>query len=144
MLIRLIPNIHSMPHQQDAMTRSLVALLVILLTSAALRAQSTFEVASIRPTAPGTREPSNLDLDPSDYNRYSGGPITASGQLISYILFAYKIPDRTQADLINKQLPAWASQSYILRATVDGSPTKDQIRLMVQSLLAERFHLKLH
>jgi len=135
----------------------ILAPLLILSTSAPLHAQSTvpqsqieaathlsFEVASLRPSNPDHYESGNLDLDPSDYNRYPGGPITASGQLIQYLIFAYKISDRAQADVIYKQLPAWASQSYTLRATVEGKPTKDQIRLMVQSLLAERFHLKLH
>jgi uncharacterized protein (TIGR03435 family) len=126
------------------------AILLVALATATLHAQSTpatsltFEVASLRPASPDHYEPGNLDLDPSDYNRYQGGPIIASGPLVNYLLFAYKVPDRAQAELIDKQLPSWASQRYTLRATVEGKPTKDQIRLMVQSLLAERFHLKLH
>jgi uncharacterized protein (TIGR03435 family) len=125
-------------------------LLLALLASPTLRAQTTpasrltFEVASLRPSAPDVHEPGNLDLDPSDYYRYQGGTITTSGQLIDFLIFAWKISDRAQAALIVKQLPAWASQRYTLHATVEGRPSKDQLRLMVQSLLAERFHLKLH
>lgn len=101
-------------------------------------------MASIRPATPGVREATNLDLDPSDYFRYTGGSIIASGSLIDYILFAYKIQDRTQADLIYAHLPAWARNRYTLRAGTESKATKDQLRLMVQSLLADRFQLKLH
>lgn len=105
----------------------------------------SFEVASIRPASPGARDATNLDLDPSDFFRYVGGPVTASGSLINYIIFAYKIEDRSQADLIYSHLPAWTRQPYTLRATAaESKPTKDQFRLMVQSLLAERFQFKLH
>ena len=114
-------------------------------TAQAQPSRPTFDVASIRPAGPGPREATNLDLDPSDYFRYTGGTIIASASLIGYILFAYKISDRTQADLIYARLPAWAKERYTLRATSAGpKPTKDQIRLMVQSLLADRFQLKLH
>jgi len=108
-------------------------------------ANLSFEVASIRPAAPNASAPTNLDLDPSDYFRYSGGPITASGSLINYLIFAYKIQDRSQADFLYSQLPAWTRQAYTLRATTSaGKPTKDQLRVMVQSLLADRSQLKLH
>ncbi len=127
--------------------------LLVLAAILSCQAQSTrneagprlsFEVASIRPANPNARETTNLDLDPSDYFRYTGGPITASGALINYIIFAYKIQDRSEADLIYSHLPAWTKQPYTLRATTESGPTKDQLRVMVQSLLAERFQLKLH
>ena len=128
----------------------------LLLLASALAAQAqpaqidagarlSFEVASIRPAAPNAREATNLDLDPSDYFRYTGGSITASGSLINYIIFAYKIEDRSQADAIYAHLPAWTPQPYTLRATTaEPKPTKDQLRVMVQALLSERFQLKLH
>jgi bla regulator protein blaR1 len=43
------------------------------------------------------------------------------------------------------RLPKWAStDTFEIRAVAPGSPTPDQMRLMVQSLLADRFSLKLH
>jgi uncharacterized protein (TIGR03435 family) len=138
------------------LTRSRVCCILVLLSAPVLRAQSaaqwrrdagttlSFEVASIRPAAAGANVATNLDLDPSDYFRYTGGHVTASGSLINYLIFAYKIQDRSQADFIYKQLPSWSQQEYVLRATTESKPTKDQLRLMVQSLLADRFHLKLH
>ncbi len=41
--------------------------------------------------------------------------------------------------------PAWLySESYDIEARADGNPDSDQSRVMLQSLLAERFHLVLH
>lgn len=43
------------------------------------------------------------------------------------------------------QLPKWArNQSWLIEAKADGNPTKDQMRLMMQSLLAHRFKLRVH
>jgi uncharacterized protein (TIGR03435 family) len=139
------------------LSRLCTGILILWFSASLLEAQSatpqwqldagtklSFEVASIRPASPDARDSSNLDLDPSDYFRYNGGPITASGSLINYIIFAYKIQDRSAGDLIYKELPAWAQQEYVLRATTESKSSKDQLRLMVQSLLADRFHLKLH
>ena len=128
-------------------------LLLVLASVVTLQAQSTqtgpavdpsFEVASIRPAISNSKDVTNLDLDASDYFRYTGGPVTASGSVINYIIFAYKIQDRSQADLIYSHLPAWKGQQYTLRATIQSKQTKDQLRLMVRSLLADRFQLKLH
>ncbi len=137
--------------------RSHTGFLLLMLSALLLKAQSgippwqlaagtnlSFDVASLRPAAPGVNVTTNLDLDPSDYFRYTGGPITTSGSLINYLMFAYKIQDRSQADFVYKQLSSWSQQEYVLRATTESKPTKDQLRLMVQSLLADRFHLKLH
>jgi uncharacterized protein (TIGR03435 family) len=43
------------------------------------------------------------------------------------------------------KLPKWTSTEYFdIQARAVGSPTKDQLRLMMQSLLAERFRLAIH
>src|SRR6202042_2253509 len=42
-------------------------------------------------------------------------------------------------------LPKWVDTDVIeIDAKASGNPTKDQMRLMMQSLLAERFHLAVH
>ena len=107
-----------------------------------------FEVASVRLSkAQYADSPnSNLDLDASDFNRYAGGPIRTTGKLVGYIGFAYKIQDASQYPKLEAQLPKWAQdESFTVeaRSPVD-KPTKDQIRLMMQSLLAERFGLRMH
>jgi bla regulator protein blaR1 len=67
------------------------------------------------------------------------------GSLLSYIAFAYKT-DVTQDPKLSTELPKWAlDESFTVeaRSPVE-KPTKDQIRLMMQSLLAERFGLRMH
>jgi uncharacterized protein (TIGR03435 family) len=68
-----------------------------------------------------------------------------NGLLVNYIMFAYKVGDLSQYTLLNAQLPKWAqTQRFLIEARAPGDPTKDQVRLMMQSLLAERFGLRLH
>src|SRR5207244_289699 len=43
------------------------------------------------------------------------------------------------------QLPNWVtSERYDIDAKAEGTPTRDEIRLMMQRMLAERFQLKTH
>jgi uncharacterized protein (TIGR03435 family) len=60
-------------------------------------------------------------------------------------MFAYKMTDH-QVDAMMKQLPAWATeQRYDIEAkTEKQDATKDEMRLMMQSLLAERTKLTVH
>jgi uncharacterized protein (TIGR03435 family) len=106
----------------------------------------SFEVASIRPGAPNAPYSGNVDLDGSDsLLRYNGGLVKTDGVLISYILFAFNVQDASQYPVLYAELPKWAqTERYIVEARPTGSPTKDQIRLMVQSLLADRFKLAIH
>jgi len=65
--------------------------------------------------------------------------------LIDYIVFAYKMTSSQREDLIS-QLPTWAvSDGYDIEAKSENhDPTKDQMRSMMQSLLADRFKLAVH
>jgi uncharacterized protein (TIGR03435 family) len=104
-----------------------------------------FEVASVRPSKAQYSDSSNVDLEASEFSRYTGGPVRTTGELAAYIGFAYKIHDTSQIPLLYKQLPKWAQdESFTVeaRAPIE-KPTKDQIRLMMQSLLAERFGLRM-
>jgi bla regulator protein blaR1 len=48
-------------------------------------------------------------------------------------------------DAMLARLPKWVStDSYAINAQAEGNPTKDQMRLMMQSLLADRFKLAVH
>jgi uncharacterized protein (TIGR03435 family) len=63
-----------------------------------------------------------------------------------YIEFAYKLtlqPELRQAMVA--RLPKWVDTDLIdIEAKAAGNPTKDQMRLMMQSLLAERLQLAVH
>jgi len=110
-----------------------------------------FDVASIRPVPPDAPPHDGYDLlnnpllNPYAEDAPPKGLLTASASTVNYIIFAYKIFDVSQMRTLSAQLPAWArTDAYIINARADGSPTRDQIRLMMQSLLADRFHLALH
>ena len=108
-----------------------------------------FEVASVKPSKPEDFKPPNFPLDPSD--NYSGahppgGRFYAVFPLSSYIGFAYKqMLTSKERESLTAHLPKWvASDFYEINARAEGTPTKDQMRLMIQSLLADRFNLKVH
>ena len=66
--------------------------------------------------------------------------------MLAYIIFAYKIVDASQIPSLANQLPQWAkTEEFDIQARAENhNPTKDQMRLMMQSLLADRFKLALH
>jgi uncharacterized protein (TIGR03435 family) len=104
-----------------------------------------FEVASIKPDDPKAPWPTtNLDLDASDYFRYQGGPVIANGWLVNYIIFAYRLENSGEYNVLNAQLPKWAQTPFRLVARAGDHPTKDSLRSMMRALLAERFGLKVH
>jgi uncharacterized protein (TIGR03435 family) len=71
--------------------------------------------------------------------------VTASGLLINYVIFAYKIENESQYPQLAAQLPKWAQEEqFVLQARPEGDPTKDDPRQMVKAMLAERFKLAMH
>jgi bla regulator protein blaR1 len=125
----------------------------VLQWQAAAGGHMAFDVASVKLLKPGAsgRAP-NFALDDGDgfTDPRSGesphGRFAAAFPVSFYISFAYKLmltPDQRQAMLAG--LPKWVDTDRIdIEAKAAGSPTKDQMRLMMQSLLAERFHLAVH
>lgn len=98
-----------------------------------------FEVASVRPSGPHVQ--GRIETV------FLGGPgtpdpgrITASRITLLYVLqVAYGV----EADRISG--PGWlAEESYDIAATVPPGATKEQMNLMLQNLLADRFKLMLH
>ena len=75
----------------------------------------------------------------------TGGLFRATNQpFLQYLVFAYKLASNETLSVFN-QLPKWADNNrFDIEARVGGSPTKDQFRLMMQSLLEERFKLTAH
>lgn len=104
-----------------------------------------FEVASVKPSAPGTPFSSNVPLNALDGPLPTGNFFSANAILMPYLIFAYKISDPNQGRGIWDKLPDWAkTQFFNIEARADGAPSRDQLRLMVQALLADRFKLTLH
>jgi uncharacterized protein (TIGR03435 family) len=101
-----------------------------------------FEVASVREDLSGKFHPWPFSMDTDDGYPNAGGLFTADLSLGEYIAFAYKLPQ--QYNMI-AHLPDWAkSKHFEITARPPAGTTKDQLRLMMQALLAERFKLALH
>jgi uncharacterized protein (TIGR03435 family) len=110
--------------------------------AAAPATKPSFEVASIRPNERWKYSPPGYSLD-SDEDFVAGQPLfVADASLAALIAFAYKL--NSQYSMLTS-LPKWATtQSVHISARVPGSPTKDQVRDMMKTLLSERLHLELH
>ncbi len=103
---------------------------------AAAATRMSFDVASIRQSKPAT--PFSERLENSRF--------TANETLFGYIEFGYNLmPSRQQMDAMLAHLPKWVStDKFEIQAVAEGNPTKDQMRLMLRSLLADRFQLQVH
>jgi bla regulator protein blaR1 len=109
-------------------------------------AKMEFEVASIHLGEPGEFTPPNIALDTGNGRIPPGGQFHADFPLAVYITFAYKLwLTSEQMDTMLAHLPKWvATDRFVIDARAEGNPTKDQMRLMVRSLLADRFKLAAH
>jgi bla regulator protein blaR1 len=106
-----------------------------------------FEVASIRLSRPDEAIHSNIGLNIDNDALPPGGRLSAESNPVGvFIAFAYKVmPAPEQYDAMQAHLPKWAvNDRFDLEARFDPNATKDDLRLMMQALLAERFHLAAH
>jgi uncharacterized protein (TIGR03435 family) len=114
---------------------------------AAAGGKMAFDVASVKQDKLDARPQSNVKLN-NLRQAYAptGGDFTATNwPLVTYITFAYKLSDQ-QAEIMAKGLPEWVfTDRFDIEAKSDNhSPTKDQMRLMLQALLEDRFKLVGH
>jgi uncharacterized protein (TIGR03435 family) len=100
-----------------------------------------FDVASVKPNKSDDQPASSFPLGPGDAFIPTGGLFRAANfPMIAYLRFAYKLG---QSDLLG--LPNWVNTDrFDIEARARGNPTKDQMRLMMQSLLADRFRVVVH
>jgi bla regulator protein blaR1 len=100
--------------------------------------RQSFEVVSIRQSKPET--PLGFAVEHGRFN--------ANLKLQGYIGFAYDLDlvfSRETMDAMLAHLPKWVStDTFEVHAMAEGNPSKDQVRRMVQSMLADRFKLELH
>jgi uncharacterized protein (TIGR03435 family) len=114
---------------------------------AAAGGRMSFDSATVIPNKAGTRAPtiSNFPLGPGDVYVPNGGQFRAMGfSLSGYIVFAYKLSSSQEEYLLSHLLKWATTDRFDIQAKAHGNPTKDQMRLMVQSLLADRFRLSAH
>jgi uncharacterized protein (TIGR03435 family) len=124
-------------HQGEAMKRvvsTFAPVVCIFLALPAFAQQATFAVASIRPSAAEVKF------------EHDGSTETTSGTLRmqdvsveTCIKWAYGVQESQIAG------PAWIdSDKFDITAKADGPTTDDQMKLMMQALLADRFKLSFH
>jgi uncharacterized protein (TIGR03435 family) len=109
--------------------------MVLAVAVAFAQPQTTFEVASIKLSGPQSIR--GLDGGPGsrDPGRYSFGQATVLDLLsVAYGLDGFQISGKTALD----------EQRFDLVAKIPQGTTKEEFKSMMQSLLAERFHLKMH
>ena len=98
-------------------------------------APMNFEVATIKPTKPGTQGKGITMRGPREV-------ITINTSLNDIITFAYGIHVRQISGG-----PAWMESEYwdvVAKPEADGLPNRKQLEAMFQKLLADRFQLKFH
>jgi uncharacterized protein (TIGR03435 family) len=106
-----------------------------------------FEVASVKPAASGSYVSAGFPLDAGNGYRFTGGRFSAAFPPIVYIMFAYKLTlSPGEIDALLAPLPKWVGrESFRIQARAPiNNPSKDQLRLMMQSLLADRFLMSAH
>jgi uncharacterized protein (TIGR03435 family) len=99
-----------------------------------------FEVASITPCPPGTPEPAGEHMGMVQFTS-PGGRFRAKATSLKFLLeWAYGIlPAQHSAG------PTWVGDDrYDIVAKAAGNATDAQMKLMTQTLLADRFQLKFH
>jgi uncharacterized protein (TIGR03435 family) len=129
----------------------LVSIFTVAVIDLPLSAQSTqnrgeaFEVASVKRNTSGNMPRSNFPLNMNGIYAHTGGVFSATDfPLITYVLFAYDLAGY-DLDNVAKSLPVWGrTERFDIDARAEGNPTKDEMRLMVRKLLADRFKLDIH
>ena len=113
---------------------------------AAAGGKLAFDVASVKPGT-GDTSSSSFPLDATEAYRQAGGYLRDERSVFEYIKFAYKLspPAAIEREML-ANAPKWVyTDRYAIEARAPiPNPTKDQMRLMMQSLLAERFRLSVH
>jgi uncharacterized protein (TIGR03435 family) len=108
----------------------------------------SFDVASVKrhpydPASPSYIPHHNFPLDAGDSYASTGGLLSTENYSVApYISFAYKLTADEGSHLV---YPKWAvNEHFDIEARGPANATKDQMRLTMQSLLAQRFKLAVH
>lgn len=105
-----------------------------------------FDAASVRPS---TQE---LPLKGADFLNPAGNAEPPQGGLFSWnvqlpwlINFAYDLRSSQMRRQAREALPKWAQESWFtVVARAEGTPSRNDVRQMVRSLLEDRFHFAAH
>lgn len=104
-----------------------------------------FERATVRRVPLPAKVDSLFPLGPGDAFSQTGGRFKATDNLLHYLGFAYKLSPEQMTALAH-EAPQWVVAVPFKIEAESSRPnvSKDQMRWMMQSLLAGRFHLAIH
>ena len=106
-----------------------------------------FDVASVRQNKSGDEKvSSNVPLGPGNVFAGTGGVLTARNfPLVTYVSFAYRMTD-AKLESFRSEAPGWVlTDRFDIQAKTEKTDvTKDEVRLMMRELLAERFALRIN
>jgi uncharacterized protein (TIGR03435 family) len=112
---------------------------------AAAGGKMSFDVASVKTSKPNVGATSAFPLGSGDAYAFTGGRFCVTNLApIYYVMFAYKLTEPQRQNLASA-VPRWVTtEQFDIEAKGPSNATKDQMRLMLQSLLADRFKLVIH
>jgi uncharacterized protein (TIGR03435 family) len=124
----------------------IVGVLCLPVVAKSAAAQDTFDTASVKRAkedAPTSGTAFMISLAKQSSPR---GLLTMTAPLAPLIMFAYDVQDEVEARAFRSRLPEWAQREKftIIARPPQDAPTQEQIRLMMRSLLEDRFALKVH
>jgi uncharacterized protein (TIGR03435 family) len=105
----------------------------------------SFDVVSIKLNKSDRPTQTLVPMNPTAIYSPTGGLFSATNfRLQTYLAWAYGLSGYEALRMFN-QYPQWAlDEHFDIEARAQGNPTKAQMQMMMQSLLADRFKLKVH
>jgi uncharacterized protein (TIGR03435 family) len=106
-----------------------------------------FEIAAVREDKSGGEQTSNFPLDRGKVYSPTGGSLMATNQsVVTLLIFAYKINISEFRGGLMRRLPSWTTTArFDVNARSESKEaSKEDMRLMMQSLLEDRFKIKVH
>jgi uncharacterized protein (TIGR03435 family) len=125
---------------------ALIATDTLLPSASAQSVPPTFESASVKPAPADAPQSGTGWMIGLGHQLPPHGLLTMTSALPPLITFAYNVQDEVEARAMRARLPEWArNQKFtIVARSPQDAPTIEQIRLMMRSLLEDRFALKAH
>jgi uncharacterized protein (TIGR03435 family) len=118
------------------MRKAICALAVVI--AAHIGFAQTFEVASVKAEPTGSQAPRMVAV--------IGGPGSKDPTRIRFVNYSLRALTQSAYDVAYYQVsgPEWTELRYEVIATLPEGATKEELRSMLQNLLAERFKLAIH
>lgn len=116
----------------------------VLVHAQGAAASQAFESASVKPAVEDAATGGTEFMIGLEKHVPPRGLLRMTTTLALLIMFAYGVDDEVEARAMRSRLPGWAQHekfTIVARAPQD-APTLEQIRLMMRSLLEDRFALK--